>query len=152
MFRFSITDFRLLSLFIQIEIFCISFPLYRFKIDLFPRNLSHFSSVCFYRNNKVGVFIIQGQIDAQLDTLSQEQISGVCHTIGVASMYPLVTNPPSTPLSQHPSCQPLAIQAFMVTLESVLATSSKSRLTLWQQVQSHSYRLYYDTFSFSSRL
>ncbi|XP_050693189.1 conserved oligomeric Golgi complex subunit 6-like [Eriocheir sinensis] len=65
--------------------------------------------------------MIQGQIDAQLDTLTQEQINGVCHSIGVASMYPLVTNPPSTPLSQHPSCQPLAIQAFMTKLDGFLA-------------------------------
>lgn len=75
---------------------------------------NHFSSAYLY-NNKGAVSFFQGQIDAQLDTLTQEQINGVCHSIGVASMYPLVTNPPSTPLSQHPSCQPLAIQAFMVT-------------------------------------
>lgn len=57
--------------------------------------------------------IFQGQIDAQLDTLAEEQISAVCHSLGVASMYPIINNPP-TPLSQHPTCHPLAVQAFMV--------------------------------------
>ncbi|KAG7156308.1 Conserved oligomeric Golgi complex subunit 6-like [Homarus americanus] len=65
--------------------------------------------------------MIQGQIDAQLDTLAQEQISGVCHSVGVASMYPFITNPPTTPLSQNPACQPLVIQAFMSKLDGFLA-------------------------------
>ncbi|XP_053634086.1 conserved oligomeric Golgi complex subunit 6 [Cherax quadricarinatus] len=65
--------------------------------------------------------MIQGQIDAQLDTLAQEQISGVCHSVGVASMYPFISHPPTTPLSQNPTCQPLAIQAFMTKLDGFLA-------------------------------
>ncbi|KAK3855594.1 hypothetical protein Pcinc_038022 [Petrolisthes cinctipes] len=64
--------------------------------------------------------MIQGQIDAQLDTLAEEQINAVCHSLGVASMYPIINNPP-TPLSQHPTCHPIAVQAFMTKLDGFLA-------------------------------
>ena len=50
-----------------------------------------------------------------MDTLAQEQINAVFHSLGLAGMYPVLQNPPSTPLSQHPACQPLAIQSFVVS-------------------------------------
>ncbi|XP_045113296.1 conserved oligomeric Golgi complex subunit 6-like [Portunus trituberculatus] len=84
--------------------------------------------------------MIQGQIDAQLDTLSQEQINGVCHSMGVATMYPLITNPPTTPLSQHPSCQPLAIQAFMTKLDGFLAAPDHLMLPHTRLLLSSSFR------------
>ncbi|KAB7496595.1 Conserved oligomeric Golgi complex subunit 6 [Armadillidium nasatum] len=65
--------------------------------------------------------MIQGQIDAQLDTLSQEQINGVFHALGLSSIYPVIIPSPPVPLSSHPSCQPLAIQAFSTKLDGFLA-------------------------------
>lgn len=65
--------------------------------------------------------MIQALTEAQLDTLSQEQINSVCHTIGLATMYPLICHPPGTPLSTHPACQPLAVQASMSKLDGFLA-------------------------------
>ncbi|RXG62176.1 Conserved oligomeric Golgi complex subunit 6 [Armadillidium vulgare] len=65
--------------------------------------------------------MIQGQIDAQLDTLSQEQINGVFHALGLSSIYPVIVPSPPVPLSSHPSCQPLAIQAFSTKLDGFLA-------------------------------
>ncbi|XP_076031749.1 conserved oligomeric Golgi complex subunit 6 [Oratosquilla oratoria] len=65
--------------------------------------------------------MIQGQLDAQIDTLMQEQINSVCHTIGLANMYSVITAvPPPTPLAEHPSCQPLAVQNFMTKLDGFL--------------------------------
>ncbi|XP_068217379.1 conserved oligomeric Golgi complex subunit 6 [Palaemon carinicauda] len=91
--------------------------------------------------------MIQGQIDAQLDTLAQEQINGVCHSVGVAGMYPFITHPPPTPLSQNPACQPLVVQSFMTKLDGFLAApdhlmlphtrlllSSNFRRTLQQRI------------------
>ncbi|XP_069172483.1 conserved oligomeric Golgi complex subunit 6 [Procambarus clarkii] len=83
--------------------------------------------------------MIQGQIDAQLDTLAQEQISGVCHSVGVASMYPFITHP-TTPLSQNPACQPLAIQAFMTKLDGFLAAPDHLMLPHTRLLLSSSFR------------
>lgn len=84
--------------------------------------------------------MIQGQIDAQLDTLAQEQISGVCHSVGVAGMYPFISHPPPTPLSQNPACQPLAIQSFMTKLDGYLSAPDHLMLPHTRLLLSSSFR------------
>ncbi|XP_042874667.1 conserved oligomeric Golgi complex subunit 6-like isoform X1 [Penaeus japonicus] len=84
--------------------------------------------------------MIQGQIDAQLDTLAQEQISGVCHSVGVAGMYPFISHPPPTPLSQNPACQPLAVQSFMTKLDGYLSAPDHLMLPHTRLLLSSSFR------------
>lgn len=71
-----------------------------------------------------------------MDTLSQEQINGAFHALGLSTIYLVITQSPPIPLSAHPSCQPLMIQAFAVSIYDSSLLFLNFSLLFWDSVLS----------------
>lgn len=64
---------------------------------------------------------LQGMSDAQLDTLTSEQASSLVANLNLASIYTILQDQKSEPLSNVPGMEPIQLKKFVVSL-SWLAT------------------------------
>lgn len=81
------------------------------------------TTLAFYQYTDERLEMLQAQVDAHLDTLVSEQVTGILHQTGLAAIYELSQKPMVEPLGQQPGADLLAIKALKGKFDNFLSAT-----------------------------